>query len=88
MLQFYYSAKVGLTCLSFTVSHLMWNALSYDAIHAFVAECIPDKNALPMMPESDTFDLSLNPRHLIPASLSVQVSIGRMTEVSIECPNV
>ena len=46
ILQFYYSAKVGLTCLSFTVSHLMWNALSYDAIHAFVAVCISDRNAL------------------------------------------
>ena len=77
MLQFYYTAKVGLTCVSFTMSHLMWNALSYDAIHAFVAECIPAR---------DTFDLSPNPMCLIPAS--VQDSIGRRTEVSIDCPNV
>ena len=45
MLQFYYTAKGTLASLSFILSHL-WNTLSYDAIHALVAECILDRNAL------------------------------------------
>ena len=89
MLQFYYTAKVGLTCLSFTMYHLMWNCgIPYHMMSSMplLLSVYLTGMPYPMMPESDTFDLSRNPSCLIPAS--VQDSIGRMTEVSIECPKV